>query len=117
MTTKEINDLAAWTAREIRNTVLQEGRTFDATGEDIVREYVRSCLVSQNRGDKISAELCAKLATEIFTRRQHETQTQTEVMNAMLIFGSKFPSFVADNQRQRDAEAAQIAATLPAVKV
>ena len=117
MTTKEINELAAWTAREIRNTVLQEGRTFDAPGEDILCEYVRSCLVSQNRGDKISAELCAKLATEIFTRRQHETQTQTEVMNAIVIFGAKFPSFVENEQRARDAEAARIAATLPAIKV
>ena len=117
MTEREINELAAWTAKEIRNTVLQEGRQFDEAGEDILRECVRACLLSQKRGDKISLELCAKIVTEIFKRRQHETQTQTEVLNAMLVFGSKFPSFVADNQRQRDAEAAQIAATLPAVKV
>ena len=117
MNEREINELAAWTAREIRNAVLQEGRAFDAAGEDILCEYVRTCLVSQKRGDKISLELCAKLVTEIFTRRQQETQTQTEVMNAMLVFGSKFPSFVADEQRQRDAEAARIAAILPAVKV
>ena len=117
MTTKEINELAAWTAREIRKAVLQEGRSFDAAGEDILCEYVRSCLVSKNCGDKISLELCAKLLTDIFTRRQHETQTQTETMNAMLIFGAKFPSFVEDEQRQRDAEAARIAAVLPAIKV
>ncbi|MBR3745664.1 MAG: hypothetical protein IKN27_01735 [Selenomonadaceae bacterium] len=117
MNEKEINELAAWTAAEIRRTVLQEGRLFDAAGEDILCEFVRSCLLSQRRGDKISLELCAKILTDIFTRRQHETQTQTEVMNAMLIFGSKFPTFVADNQRERDAEAAQIAASLPAIKV
>ena len=117
MTTKEINELSAWTAREIRNAVLQEGRTFDAAGEDILCEYVRSCLVSRNRGDKISLEHCSKLLTEIFTRRQSETQTQTEVMNAMLIFGAKFPTFVENEQRQHDAEAARIAAVLPAIKV
>ena len=117
MTEKEINELAAWTAAEIRRTVLQEGRLFDAAGEDILCEFVRSCLLSQRRGDKISLELCAKIADEIFTRRKNETQTQAEVTNAMLIFASKFPSFVENNQRERDAEAAQIAASMPAIKV
>ncbi len=116
MNTKEINELATWTAAEIRRTVLQEGRLFDAAGEDIVREYVRACLIPWQHGEKISVELCAKIADEIFSRRQNETQTQAEVRNAMLILGSKFPAFVADNQRERDAEAAQIAATLPAIK-
>ena len=117
MNEKEIAELSAWTAREIRSAVLQEGRAFDAAGEDIVREYVQTCLLHWKRGGKVSLDHCAETVAEIFQRRQNETNTKEEVMNAMMLLGSKFPSFVEENQKQRDAEAAKIAASMPAVKV
>lgn len=117
MNEREINELAAWTAKEIRNAVTEEGRAFDAAGEDIVREYVRTCLINWQRSGIATLEACSQPVTEIFQRRKHETQTELEVFNAMMIFGSKFPAFARNNQRERAEDAAKIAATLPAVKV
>lgn len=116
MNEREINELAAWTAKEIRNAVIEEGRLFDSAGEDILREYIRTCLINWQREGIATLEACSQQVTEIFQRRKHETQTELEVFNAMMIFGSKFPAFARNNQRERDEEAAQIAATLPAVK-
>ena len=117
MNEKEIAELAAWTAKAISDAVRQEKREFDDAGEDIVREYVQSCLLDWKRGKKISLEHCSEVVTEIFTRRRNETKTEGEVLNAMMILGSKFPSFVEEQQRERDAEAARLAASMPAIKV
>lgn len=116
MTQKEINELAAWTAKTIRDTIEEAGRTLDDAGEDIIREYVQACLLHRERTGTATLEDCANLVTEIFQRRKHETTTELEAFNAMMIIGSKFPAFVRENQMARDEEAAQIAATLPAVK-
>ena len=117
MNEKEIAELAAWTAKAIRDTVLQAGRTFDDAGEDIVREYVQACLSDWKYGKKISLEYCAETATELFAQRCRETKDGQEVFNALLTLGTKFPSFVEENQRERDAEAAKLAASMPAIKV
>lgn len=117
MTAKEISNLATWTAKSIQDSVRDGGRILDDAGTDIVREYVQICLTKWQRGEKITLENLSKLVTEIFQRRHHETKNEDEVMNAMMILGSKFPAFVADNQRQRDEEAKRFAAAMPAVKV
>ena len=116
MNTKEINDLAAWTAKSIADTIKEAGRTIDDAGTDIIREYVKACLIDWQHGGKASLENCAQLVTEIFQRRKSETATELEVFNAMMILGAKFPAFVAENQRERDAESAKFAAAMPAVK-
>ena len=117
MDRKEIAALAAWTAREIQVTIKDSGRELDGAGEDIIREYVQASLTKWQRGEKINLENLSTLLTEIFQRRQHETKNADEVMNSMLILGSKFPSFVEEHQRERDAEAKRIAAAIPAIKV
>ena len=117
MTNGEISELAEWTAKSIQDAVREGGRVLDDAGRDIVREYVQSSLLKWERGEEITLENLTLLLQEIFKRRHNETKTEDEVFNSMMILGSKFPSFVADNQRERDKEAAQIAATLPAVKV
>ena len=117
MNEREIAALAAQTAKDIHETITEAGRVLDAAGEDIIKEYLTACLRMWQHGEKVTHESISPLITEIFQRRRHETQTEEEVMNAMLIFGTKFPEFVENERRERDAEAAQIAATLPAVKV
>lgn len=117
MTKREINELAEWTANSIQGAVSEGGRFLDDAGKDIVREYVESSLIKWKRGEEITLENLTLLLQEIFKRRHNETKTEEEVFNAMLILGSKFPSFVADNRLEREKEAEQIAATLPAVKV
>lgn len=117
MNEREIAELAAWTAKSIRDTVTDAGRELDDAGESIIREYIQTCLRKRERGDKISLETCSQLVTEIFLRRRNETTTELETFNAMMIFGSKFPAFVEENQRARDAEAARLAAEIPPVKV
>lgn len=117
MNTTEINDLAAWTAQSISDTIKDSGRTIDAAGTDIIRQYVQTCLHDWQLLGKASREHCAELVTEIFTRRKHETTTELEAFNAMMIFGANFPAFVENNRRMEEAEAARLAATMPAVKV
>ena len=117
MNSKEIARLAAWTARAIRDTITESGRELDAAGEDIIREYVQTSLTKWQRGEKVSAESLSELITEIFQRRRHETQTDGEVINSLMVLAAKFPSFVEQNQRARDEEARKIASGLPAVKV
>ena len=117
MNEREIAELAAWTAKSIREAITEENRELDDAGEDIIREYIQTCLRKKERGDKITLETCAQLVTEIFTRRRNETKTDLETFNAMMIFGAKFPSFVDQNRRERDAESARLAEELPAVKV
>ena len=98
------------------NTIKDSGRELDDAGEDIIREYVQAALTKWHRGEKINLENLSALLTEIFKRRQHETKNADEVMNSMLILGSKFPAFVEQNQRERDEEAKKLAAEIPAVK-
>ena len=117
MTKKEISELAAWTAKSIQDTVRGSGRELDDAGTDIIREYVQSSLLSWERGEKITLENLSELVKKIFERRRHETKNEDEVMNAMMILAAKFPAFVENNQRQRDAEAQRIADAMPAVKV
>ena len=117
MNEREIAALAAQTAKEIHEAITDAGRVLDAAGEDIIKEYLTACLRMWQHGKKVTHESISSLITEIFQRRRHETQTEGEVMNAMLIFGTKFPAFVENDQRERDAEAARIAAAMPAVKV
>ena len=117
MNSREIERLAAWTARAIRDTITDSGRELDAAGEDIIREYVQTFLTKWQRGEKISLENLSELVTEIFQRRRHETQTDGEVINSLMILCAKFPSFVKENQRARDEEARKIASGLPAIKV
>ncbi|MBR0261835.1 MAG: hypothetical protein IJQ85_08600 [Selenomonadaceae bacterium] len=117
MTAREISELAKWTAKSIQDAVREGGRELDDAGTDIIREYVKSSLLMWQRGEKISHENLSRLFNEIFLRRHQETKNEDEVMNAMLILGSKFPSFVEENQRQREAEAKILAAKMPTVKV
>ena len=116
MNEREIVALANQTAKEIRQSITEGGRVLDDSGEDIIREFLRASLRMWQHGKKVTPESMASLITEIIQRRRHETQTETEVMNAMVIFGAKFPAFVENDQRERDAEAKLIAATMPAVK-
>ena len=117
MNKKEIAELAAWTAKSIKDALAMDGRKLDAAGEDIIREYVQSDLLNWQRGEKITLENSSKLVQEIFTRRRHETKTEDEVFNAMMILCSKFPAFVESQQRERESEAERLAETMPAVKV
>ncbi len=117
MNKKEIAELAAWTAKSIKDTLTMDGRKLDAAGEDIIREYVQTDLTNWQRGEKISVESSAQLVQEIFTRRRHETKTEDEVFNAMMILCSKFPAFVESQKREREAEAERLAEKMPAVKV
>ena len=117
MDKKEIADLAAWTAKSIKDTLAHDGRKLDDAGEDIIREYVAADLLNWQRGEKITVENSEKLAKEILARRSHETQTVGEVMNALMVLYSKFAAFVEGNSRKRAAEAEAMAATMPAVKV
>ena len=117
MTEREIKELAAWTAKAIKDTLTIDGRHLDDAGEDIIREYVQADLTNWNRGNKITMENSARLVNEIMLRRRHETKTEGEVFNALAIMCTKFPSFVEENQRKRDEEAAKIAAAMPAIKV
>ena len=117
MNEREISKLAAWTAKSIREAIEEENRELDDAGKDILRECVQTCLLNWQRHGKFSPEDCAKTVTEIFQRRKQETKTDLETFNAMIIFGSKFPSFVAYNQRKREEEAARLAAEIPVVKV
>lgn len=117
MNKKEIADLAAWTAKSIQDTLTQDGRKLDDAGADIIREYVQTDLTNSERGEKITIENSIKLAQEILANRRHETKTEDETFNALMILSSKFPAFVTANRRKRDEEAARIAATMPAVKV
>ena len=117
MNSREIAQLAAWTARSIRDTITDSDRELDAAGEDIIREYVQTSLTKWQRGEKISLKSLSELITEIFQRRQHETKTEGEVINSLMILAEKFPLFVKQNQSARDEEARKIASDLPAVKV
>ena len=117
MTRKEISEMSKWTAKSIQDAVKEGGRELDDAGTDIIREYVQSSLLMWQRGEKISHESLSRLLNEIFLRRHQETKNEDEIMNAMLILGSKFPAFVEENQRQRDAEAKILAAKMPAIKV
>lgn len=117
MNEREIAELSAWTAKSIREAIEESERELDDAGEDIIREYIQTCLRKKERGDKITLETCANLVTEIFTRRRNETKADLETFNAMMIFGANFPSFVEENRRARDAESARLAEELPAIKV
>lgn len=117
MTRKEIADLAAWTAKSIKDTLETDGRQLDDAGEDIIREYVQTDLRNWQLGKKITLETCEQTVQEILSRRSHETGTLNEVCNALMILSSKFPAFVESNLREREAEAKRLAETMPAVKV
>ena len=117
MNSREIDSLAAWTAKSIKDALSVEGRRIDDAGEDIIREYVQSDLKNFRRGEKITLESSARLVEDILSRRRHETTTLDEVINALSILSSKFPAFVEDNLRQREEEARRIAAKMPAIKV
>lgn len=117
MDRKEIAELAAWTAREIRIAIKESNRELDDAGEDIIREYVQTFLTQWQRGKKMNLEALSALLMEIFMRRRHETKNEDEVMNSMLILGSKLPSFFEEHQRKRDEEAKIIANAMPVVKV
>ena len=117
MNSREINELAAWTAKAIKDTLKMDGRHLDDAGEDIIREYVQADLTNWQRGNKITMENSARLINEIMLRRRHETKTEHEVFNALAVLCSKFPAFVEENQRTRDEEAAKIAAVMPAIKI
>ena len=117
MNSREIDSLAAWTAKSIKETLTAEGRKLDDAGEDIIREYIQSDLKNFQRGEKITLENSARLVDEILARRRHETTTLGEVMNALSILSAKFPVFVEESLRQREEEAKRIAAKMPAIKV
>lgn len=117
MTTKEIADLSTWTAKSICDTIKESGRKIDAAGQDIIREYIQTCLHDWQVNGNASLENCAQMATEIFMRRKSETKTELETFNSLLIFGANFPEFVKENQRERDAEATQLANEIPPVKI
>lgn len=117
MTSREIADLAAWTANSIRATLKFDGRKLDDAGADIIREYVQTDLTNWDRGEKVTAETSSRLAQEIMARRRHETQTENEVYISLSVLSSKFHEFVEEQVRKRDAEAKRLAATMPAIKV
>ena len=117
MNNKEIDSLAAWTAKSIKDTLTMDDRKLDDAGEDIIREYVQSDLKNFQRGEKITLESSALLVEEILSRRRHETATLAEVRNALSILSLKFPAFVEDTLRQREEEARKIAAKMPAIRV
>lgn len=117
MDKKEIAELAAWTAKAIKNTLTNDGRQLDDAGEDIIREYVATDLLNWQRGERITLEKSARLAQEIFARRRGETKNEDEVFNALSVLYSKFPAFVESNLRKREAEAQRLAASMPAIKV
>ncbi len=114
---KEISELAAWAAKNIKEILITGGRKLDDAGEDIIREYVQTELKNWQLGEKITLENSSRLVDEILSRRQHETETLDEVMNALFLISAKFPGFVEENLRQREAEARILAAKMPAVKV
>lgn len=117
MNNKDIANLAAWTAESVRNTLINAGRQLDAAGEDIIREYVQADLQNWQYGKQIAVESSMQLAKEILARRRHETENADEVEFAMNVICSKFQSFIDAFQRERDAEAAKIAKSMPAIKV
>lgn len=117
MTSKEIADLAAWTANAIQSSLKMNGRKIDDAGADIIREYVQTDLTNWDRGKPIKVETSTQLAQEIMARRRHETQTENEVFISLSVLSSKFHEFVEDQIRKRAAEAKRLAATMPAVKV
>ena len=116
MNKKEIAELAAWTARAIRDTIIDAGRKLDDAGEDIIREYIQACLLNRRLTGQATFEDSARLAEDILARRRLETKTENETVNAIMIFGAKFPAFITQLQRDRDAKAAKLAAMMPAVK-
>ncbi len=117
MTSKEIADLAAWTANSIQTTLKFDGRKLDDAGADIIREYVQTDLTNWDRGNKVTVETSTRLAQDIMAQRRHETQTENEVFISLSVLSSKFHEFVEDQLRQRAAEAKRLAATMPAIKV
>lgn len=117
MNSKEIAELAAWTAKTIQGTLQIDGRKLDDAGTDIIREALEKLLTTWQRGRKITNEYMAEVVEEIFTRRRDETETVDEAFNAVMILFAKFPEFAAEQQSKRDAEAARLAAVMPAVKV
>ena len=117
MTSREIAELALWTAKAIQDTLAIDGRRLDDAGTDIIREYVQTDLKNWKRGEKITVGNSAALVKEILSRRSHETETFDEVINALTALYMKFPNFVEDQQRQREAEAKILAAVMPAIKV
>ena len=117
MDKKEIAYLASWTAKAIKDTLTQDGRQLDDAGEDIIREYVQTDLTNWERGEKITLDSSSKLVAKILERRRHETNTLSEVCNALMVLCSKFPEFVEENLREREAEARRLAASMPAIKV
>lgn len=117
MTSREIAELALWTAKAIQDTLAIDGRRLDDAGTDIIREYVQTDLKNWKRGEKITVGNSAALVKEILSRRSHETETFDEVISALTVLYMKFPDFVEDQQRQREAEAKRLAAVMPAIKV
>lgn len=117
MNEKELAELAAWTARAIRNTIIQSVRKLDDAGEDIIREYIQADLRNWQRGEKITFESSTKVAQEITSRRRHKTKTFDEVFSAIMILCTKFHDFVTNNLCKREAEVAKLAVAMPAVKV
>ncbi|MBR4153168.1 MAG: hypothetical protein IKT98_09450 [Selenomonadaceae bacterium] len=117
MTSKEIDEIALWTAKSIKETLAKSDRKLDDAGEDIIREYLAKDLRNWQRGEKVTLETSARLVKEILSQRYNETETLNEVLNALKILSSKFPLFVENNQRQRAAEAQRLAASMPAIKV
>lgn len=117
MINTEIADLALKTAQSVRNTMLKAGRHFDDVDEDIIREYVQANLQNWQRDKKVGVQSSMQLAEEILIRRNHETKNLVEVELAMRVISSHFKNFVEAFQRQRDAEAAKIAESMPAIKV
>lgn len=117
MNNKDIANLALWTAEAVRKTMINAGRQFDAADEDIVREYIQADLQNWQHGKKIAVESSMQLAKEILARRNHETKNADEVEFAMQVICSKFQNFIDAFQRERDAEAAKIAESMPAIKV
>ena len=117
MNSREIAEMAAWTAKSIKDSLAMDGRRLDDAGEDIIKEYLRTDMRKWQLGEKITLESSSQLVKEILSRRRHETGTFDEVFSALLVLSSKFPDFVASNLRQREAEAKRIAAKMPAIKV
>ena len=117
MTNREIAHAAKIMARKCRRGLKKCDIKLDDAAENIICEYVQTELKNWQRENKYIPEISAQLVEKILSTRLQETATPFETVETLKLIFANLPVLFDKIQREREAEAKELAAKLPAIKV
>ena len=117
MTNREIARVAKITARKCRRGLNKCNIKLDDASESIICEYVQTELTNWQRENKYVPEMSIQFIQEILSRRLNETTVPYETAETLKLIFANLPALFDKIQRERESEAKELAAKLPAIKV